>query len=68
MPFQIAWLPLFNGAHAQNKTVTAGAFLDNDKAVLTCFCEQHWDSEVPQCGKVRQENLDFAFMLWHACC
>lgn len=51
MPFQIAWLPLFNGARAQNKTVTAGAFLDNDKAVLTCFCEQHWGSGCHSVGK-----------------
>ncbi|KAH8037233.1 hypothetical protein HPB51_009676 [Rhipicephalus microplus] len=54
---------LENGTSARNKTVTAAAFPDVDKAVLTWFCEQRAD-KVPLSGQILQHKaLDFACML-----
>lgn len=56
---------LGNGARAQNKTVTAAAFPDVDKAVFVRFCAQR-ANKVPLSGKILQQKaLDFVCMLGH---
>ncbi|KAK8783818.1 hypothetical protein V5799_009818 [Amblyomma americanum] len=56
---------LGNGASESNKTVTAAAFPDVDKAVFAWFCEQS-ANKVPLSGRMLQQKvLDFACMLGH---
>ncbi|KAH6946986.1 hypothetical protein HPB50_016409 [Hyalomma asiaticum] len=53
------------GASAKNKTTTATAFPDMDKAVFAWFCEQR-TNKVPLSGSILQQKaLDFACMLCH---
>nr|XP_054923015.1 tigger transposable element-derived protein 6-like [Dermacentor andersoni] len=57
---------LGNGASAKNKTVSAAAFPDVDKAVFAWFCEQ-CANKVPLSGRVLQQKAqDFACILGHA--
>lgn len=51
-----AGVQLQNGAIAKNKTVTAAAFPDIDKAVFAWFCEQR-ANKVPLSSTVLQQKV-----------